>query len=602
MGRFKIPPEQKLDVLKIDNFTGGLNLQEEPTNLALNQSPDLLNVNLDDRGTLQKRFGYELLYDLTSGTINGLYEYYKIGQASPIFLVNHGTTVYKDDNGTLTNIGTVTDARARWFTFNDIAYMMNGTDFKQYDGTTFQDVDPYIPTITLGRTPDGTAYTTNEEINLLTDGFKDSFSADGTSTQYHLSYNNLTTREVIVEVDGTILTENTHFSVDRVNGIVDFNGGTSPYGAPASGTDNVKITAGRPNADPTIVTKCTIAEVYGGKNDTRVLYSGHSDIPNLLLHSGLFKPNYIPESGYILIGSDAEKITGLKKFYNYLTILKERSIWVLQGSKPSEYQTNPINDKYGCINPDTIQIIENNVIFLSDKGVCVLKPSTVREYINVELISENVNGVPRAGRNGILQEDLQNAVSVEFDNKYWLVFPSGNVFLFDYQVGCWLKYDNIPADCFMVSKNDKKLYFGSNGKVFRFYDYTDDYPFNDNGQAINARWTTKLLHFGLRDWIKRIQEMIFTCGSQRRTKMSVKYRDDNDYTKEITTKILSSFSYIDFDYKTFSYSTITNPVPFKIRLKRKSVYFQVEFSNNNIDEDFSLLEVKFEYLPQRQVK
>lgn len=602
MARFKIPPEPQKGRIEITEFIGGLNLRDEPSKLQLNESPDLLNVTLDDRGTLHKRFGYEQLFDLTSGTINSIYEYYKIGASLPIFLVNHGTNVYKDDNGTLTSIGTVTDAKARWFTFNDIAYMMNGTDFKQYDGNTFKDVEPYIPTITLGRTPAGTAYETYEEINLLTDAFTDSFSADGTSTQYHLSYDNLTAREVVVEVDGTVLTEGTHFSVDRVNGIVDFNGGTSPYGAPASGTDNVKITAGRPDADPTIVKKCTLFEVYGGKNDTRVLYAGHPDQPNLLLHSGLFKPGYVPESGYILVGSDAEAITGLVKFYDYLVIFKERSIWVLQGSKPADYMINPINDKYGCINPDSIQIIFNNVVFLSDKGVCMLRASTVREYINVEMISDKVNGVPRAGRNGILQEDLKNAASMDYDDKYWLVFPSGNVFLWDYKNNCWLKYDNIAADCMIVSRNDKKLYFGSNGKIYRFYNHTDPYPFKDVDQPINARWATGLLSFGARDWIKRIIDMFFTSGAQRRTQMTIKYRDTNDYTTELATKIVSFFSYVDFDYGAFAYSTTSFPPPFRIRLKRKTEYFQVEFSNSTIDQDFSLMEVVFEYLYQRQVK
>lgn len=602
MARFAIPPEPQKGRLEIKEFSGGLNLRDEPSKLKENESPDLLNVNLDDRGALQKRYGYDTIHDLTSGKINSIYEYYKIGDATPVFLVNHETSVYKEESGSLTSIGTVTNAKARWFTFNDIAYMMNGTDFKQYDGTTFKDIEPYIPEITLGRTPDGTQFETNEEINLLTDGFTDVFSADGTSTTYVLSYENLTAREVVAEVDGTTLTEDTHFTVNRTTGEVDFSEGSSPHGAPAEGVDNVKITAGRPDADPSIVKKCTLFEVYGGLNDTRVLYAGHPEVPNLLLHSGLFEPGYVPESGYILVGSDAEAITGLAKFYDYLVILKERSIWVLQGASPADYMINPINDKYGCVNPDTIQVVLNNVVFLSEEGACVLRASTVREYINVEMISDKVNGVPRSGRNGLLQEDIYNAVSAVHDNKYLLAFPSGNVFVWDYMINCWFKYDNITADCMMVSRKDGKLYFGGDGKVYRFYDHNDTYPFKDVDQPINAKWTSKLISFGARDWIKRILDMFFTSRAQKRTQLTIKYRDTNDYTTELATRVISYFSYLDFDYGAFAYSTTSFPPPFRVKLKRKSEYFQVEFSNNTKDQDFSLMEVVFEYLYQRQVK
>ena len=57
--------------------------------------------------------------------------------------------------GVAVNIGTMTDAPTRGFFFRNVdddpkLYFMNGVEFKEWDGTTFQDVDAYIPTVAIG--------------------------------------------------------------------------------------------------------------------------------------------------------------------------------------------------------------------------------------------------------------------------------------------------------------------------------------------------------------------------------------------------------------------------------------------------------------------
>jgi len=604
MVQFQIPTDEPLKELRLPNFIGGLNVQTIASQLKPTESPDMLNINYDERGAIQKRYGYKRVYDTSLGTgqINALYDYYKIGQSDPIFLVNHGTKVYKDVNGTLSEIYSgLTDAKMKYFTFNDVCYGLNGSEFVQYDGTTYKDVEPYIPTITLGRTPDGTAYTDNEEINLLTDAFTDSFSGDGTATEYYLSYQNLTSREVVAVVDGNTLTEDVDFMVDRTAGKVTFD---TP---PSDNTDNVKITAGRPNADPTIVTKCTLAENYGGKNDTRTFYAGHSEIPNLLLHSGLFDPTYIPESGYILVGSDAEKITNLVQFYDYLVILKERSIWVLQGATPNEYRMNPINDKYGCIAPDSVQLIENNVVFLSESGVCLLGYSTVREYINVVEVSDNID---KGSRPGLLNEsNLEDAVSVDYDSKYWLCLPNGTVYLWDYVLTrqardyIWLKYDNYKMSVFLPK--DGTLYMGSseNGLVFKEPTTTPDREeYSDDGEAINAYWTTKLFYFDRREWEKYIHYLYFSVKINKTIGVDIYYQTDNGNAELVKSLEFNTFSYDNFSYDNFQYSSLIFPPTNRVRVRKKGEYFQVKFSNNTLGEGLSLLDMVIIYELRRQVK
>lgn len=53
-------------LLRIRDFSGGLNLREAPPELAPNESPDLWNVTLDERGGVAKRRGYSLVTSTTS--------------------------------------------------------------------------------------------------------------------------------------------------------------------------------------------------------------------------------------------------------------------------------------------------------------------------------------------------------------------------------------------------------------------------------------------------------------------------------------------------------------------------------------------------------
>ena len=47
-----------------DRFDGGLNLRDQESQLAPSESPDLLNVTFDERGAIEKRFGYSVFAEI----------------------------------------------------------------------------------------------------------------------------------------------------------------------------------------------------------------------------------------------------------------------------------------------------------------------------------------------------------------------------------------------------------------------------------------------------------------------------------------------------------------------------------------------------------
>lgn len=95
------PPPPPL--LRVEPFKG-INLSVTPTQIDNSQAADILNMNIDERGALNKRTGYTRIFatPLGLGKINGMFEFRK-KDGTVEFLFAHGTKLYKTDripNGT----------------------------------------------------------------------------------------------------------------------------------------------------------------------------------------------------------------------------------------------------------------------------------------------------------------------------------------------------------------------------------------------------------------------------------------------------------------------------------------------------------------------
>lgn len=86
-------PEPPL--LRMEPFKG-LNLSVTPTQLDDRETPDMLNMHIDERGALNKRTGYKriIAHSLGDGPINGMF-HFKKSNGTADFLFAHGTKLYK---------------------------------------------------------------------------------------------------------------------------------------------------------------------------------------------------------------------------------------------------------------------------------------------------------------------------------------------------------------------------------------------------------------------------------------------------------------------------------------------------------------------------
>ena len=638
------------NMLHIERFKG-INRDTVATQIEDNQAEYMLNYKLDSQGSIEKRFGYTdfLQMELGSGVINGIYNglisdnlifqigtnLYSFAKSFPVYGGNDSlripTTVGGGSDSTHAetrvirgrSAGTgysllksgLSNAKCNFFMINSKLYLINGTDFIQYSSTVknVNDVDvAYIPTLILGKKPDGTGGTVNEQWNLIGTGFKESFSGDNASTVYYLSFTSLDATEVSVTIGGVAKTEGTHFTVNRTNGTINFSAGTSPHGAPITGTNNVVITAYKTYSDKLAKIKgCKYYAIYGGANDTRIMLSGNSSEPNVIYRSAIgtdlnADPTYFPENTYSLVGNKDDVITGFAKQYDALVIFKYNSIYSMSYSISSgvaDFPIKPINDSIGCIAPRSIQLIDNSPVFLSKKGVYQLTSSNVRDERNVQIISNGINSVLTK------ESNLANAVSIDFDKKYILRL-NDTCYIYDYAQGfdasglvIWYLWDNINANCFAEAEG--RLYFGSDtdNMIYKFSIIDDERPYHDNETAINAIWRSKYFGFNSDAYLKYIEKLFYKMKPFSSTSVTPYYATQVGEYIELDTTRMDLIDFGSVDFENFSFETSSFPQEVKAKVKQKKVnMIQVKFENDSIDESIGILSLDLTYKISNEIK
>lgn len=602
--------------LRLERIDGGLNVRDIEIQLNNNQSPYMVNLNADDRGALTKRWGQRYVYptSLGEGSVHAVYPSYK-GKK----VLHHGTKLYTQEgsNQPVEIYSGLNNAKGAFFLFADKLYYLNAGKYIVYDGNTVQDVVGYIPTVTLARKPDGSASESYEDLNLLSAGFKDSFSSDG-STTYKLSRTGLDATPVVAVVNNETKTEGVHFTVNRTTGEVDFSGGSNPLGAiPAGSPNNVVITAYKTvSGAADKIKKCKYAILFGGgANDTRVFITGNPDYKNSHFYCGLGDPTYWPESGQVAVGSEDEASVGFAPYYNNLVLFKERSIYLITAQyndtiEKMLFPVQPLSSDIGCDMPYSIVSVDNMPIFANTiDGVHIIRSTIIESEKNVEPISGNINGA--SFRPGLLDEpieDLKEATAIAHQGKYYLCVGS-KCWVWDFELSpyakernlTWFFYTNIHANQWFTIGQD--LYYAHRDQGVLV---STQAPYNDFGEPILGVWRSKLFDFNLVEWLKNVPEIWLRTRSGEGSTLIIKYYNENG--EVITQETVPASETASFNWSTFAWDKFTwkvnrfaPTIPLKPRIKKK-MYFQIEIMNNGYNENLSILGLTIRYLLAKKVK
>ena len=575
----------------------GVNEAVGETEIELGQAVKQLNWRITQNFKPQKRQGHKTFINYANAKdVQGMWNG-TIATKNVLISCNDGK-VYEYNFATLANtqIGTMTDARTTIFYFESKLYFLNGVEYKQYDGTTFADVDPYIPTVAIALPPAGgllpelSTAQIYEPINLLTGKKKAEFMADGVATAYQLPETGLDAALVTCTVDGVTKTETVDFTVNRTTGIVTF--GVAPADELEVIFGWTKVEAG--NAD--LVKKNKYAMINGPGNDTAIFLWGNPAQKNRRSWSGTLKANYFPVINFTLVGSNEFAITDIKPVQSKQVIFKQdRS----HSSYPEwnataqawDYPVFDLNEKVGNKTFNAVQIINDYPISIHGKSWHHWRSNDIEGELNQDIISERL-------RESLSTLDLATAVTFDYqsEKEYWFNVGS-NVYIWNYDNDTMYTYDNISGTCYLDI--DGSIYYGSQGTIERVE------GLNDNGVAIVANLELGFTDFGVNHLVKNTRKIWITVQPESKSSLDVLYTTNKNFLSDIKT-ITVAFNLLDFGLIYFdAFSFLTNRAPQtyrkKIRAKKYS-YIKFMLRNSQVDESVVIIALKLTAETTSEVK
>ncbi len=572
---------------------GGINLRDLEYEQDISQSPNVLNM-MYRNGAFGKRYGQKEYHDF-GATI------YSVGYYNDEIITHAGDKIYKGDTQIAEGIA---EKKGLFINFNGMLYYLCDK-YYQYDDE-WKEVEPYAPIIVINRKPDGTYSDPNEKYNMLGSGFQNHFHGDGTSKVFKLTSKDLDERTIKVIVDGEEL--NSGFTVDYAKGEVTFTS------APADGTNNVEITAYKTDQKYIDkIMKCTLYATYGGNNNSRLFLAGDGE--SHFYYSNVADATYFPEKNDGRIGNDEDDIQGFGEQYDVLMVFKSNEIYGLEYYTDDEgvghVTSKKVNSKIGCDAPNSIQLVNNQLVWLSTThGVCTLVSTNIEDERNVRVISRNIDGGYRV--TGLLQEEnLQNATSVDYEGKYFLTV-NGRAYVWDYLMApyantgrldddakrlSWFLFDNFNVENFITKKRD--LLYSNGSKLVIL---TNEY--SDFGEPIQARYQTPFIQFDV-NYLKTIKNMYVQCRADTASVINITYftEETPNGEREPEPIIINGKLWSNFLWNTFGWAVVNFANTYRRKCSLKKIQMaSVLFDNDELDRDMSISHLTFEYAIIKSIK
>lgn len=467
MSMARISGAAKRPAVRITKFLG-LNEAEGAGQLKLGESPRMTNFVVTMDGNLEKRCSIE---DAQIGTGDWRRHWtVRVGGEDIVFAQCSDPAAnfwYRDDVSVWTHpdgLSHVTGGANLW-AWRDAAYGDTVRVWPEYQVPSFLEggsmtahvLAPYLP-VAATATPPAGGGTDLEPLNLLTQGYRQRFSGNGSTKTFVMRTTLPSGYSIRVFVDGAEkLASDATFPWSWSTKTLTFTGAA----APANATNNVEIwqspSSGACDAG-TVISQCTGSVIYGGAADTRVWVWGESDHPGRLYYSGIDEwgmPNdaYWPTTSYVDV---PDEITDCVRLYDRLIIFSgARAFYATyspftdaQGNLIPDYPVLPLNDTVGQMARGQTLLIKNCPVTIGPDGIYKWVSTNVRDERNAVRISDRVATSFRSGISSLI-------TTLEWPERSEAWFGIGPFLLvWNYQTDVWykLEFPNGIVDLCMIDK------------------------------------------------------------------------------------------------------------------------------------------------------
>jgi hypothetical protein len=468
-----------------NNFNGGLNTTSGPLSLKNTESSDLLNIDFNKFGSIQKRNGYAALNTSAitgSAKSDGLwwYEYVSSGAYASLLLDVSDGKIWKN-SGFATSFtdatGTATVTAGNFCDFENwlnTAYITNNTDVPSFMVVGANGAP--IPSFTA------TSYTFQVSGITTAPAAGDTYTNNGNT--YTITY---------VRVSGS--------AGAQAGQIV-----ATATAAPATSGTLVR-TAGSGDANITFTSfglNVSISKAKCVKQYNNYLFLGNVVQSGTTHKSRIYWSNikddltWLTTSFIDISKDDGQQIMALHVLSDSLIVFKERAIYIVSftGDADIPFTVQKSDSNVGTVGQHSVQEIENGLVFLSYDGFYYFDShNSYKISLQIQTTLLAYNGTRFSQARSMRQKNK---------NRYFCALPSQGqtnndvVVVWDWQLNAFSLYSGIAANAMTsvyVTGIDERIYFGDySGFVYRMDTGSDDYPLNVQ-TAITSYYYTNWKHY-----------------------------------------------------------------------------------------------------------
>lgn len=557
-------------VYQIKKWLGVNECPDGDTQLKNGEAAFMKNFRVTADGALQVRSGTKTIITLGSGTVYGLWTGYVDGSEVMVAACDGKLWNVDTEDWTKTEIGSVTTSqRVHMFGYSEKLYIMNGTQYKAWDGTTLSDVAGYRPCVAIATPPAGGG-TLLEQVNKLTASKSQKFSPDGTADDFQLAETDIASIDY-VKLNGT---ETTAFTYVLATGIVTMTS------VPIAGTDTLEIGWTGKTSDRATVLGMRFSETYNGTTDNRVFLYG--DGTNQTLYSGIdangqATAEYFPDLNVMHVGDENTPVTAMIRHYNRLLAFKEDSAYsvyystisLTDGTATAGFYLSTINKSVGNIAPGQVVLVDNHPRAFD--GNSIYEWTATSTSGNVTGDQRNAKRISKKIETTLETFTLSEvtAFNDKFNHEYYAI-QNGTAIVNNYGNDTWYVYDNFPAVC--MADLDGEIYFGTDAGAIRRVSavYREDID-GETRASIDARWESGSMSFSA-DFRRKYSAMLWVgLKPESATDISITIQTDkkNDFESKTIESNLATLKFANFA----SWSFYTNHRPYMTRIKLKAKKF-----------------------------
>ena len=414
----------------------------------------MLNCRIGGGGSLLKRCGYSAFYT-AANAVRGCWYGPVAGGEDALYLCAGSKLLRVGSDGTASTLGYVTagvTGACALFAFSGKLYILDGSEYYRWDGTTFSLVEGYIPVVLYSSDPTSTG-SVYEPVNLLTNKVVKRMAS--TSSSIVRFYLNAVYSEVCwVKVNGVATSAYT-------TAVYTYSGGAKTYVelSAAPGTGAIVTVCYRDTSislaeNRRTVTCCRRAALYGRNNTTHALLWGRSAgevVPSEYEDGSVRSAEYFPVGKPFMVGDGTFPVTSMIRQYDCCMAFTSDAAWLLtqeetaadNGLLSHDYRIVTLNESIGSIGAESAKQIENEPFSVARDGIYRWEETEVLGERNASLISAPITSRIAPGFT-----DSALTLHDRGHGEFW-VYDQCGLWVYDYRRSIWYSFSGITPDGFV---------------------------------------------------------------------------------------------------------------------------------------------------------